>query len=146
MTLKFLGLNLSSAPSAKDAGGERELRHAFVSILDCLSAGRFECAKAAALKSGLVEIIPYIEVIQGAAQTMLADSVDLSMHINESCHIGAKLNKISREINDRSEVMADTIARFSAIPHESRNGAGVGMESMSAIDRINHVVGLTQEG
>ncbi|MDD3021028.1 MAG: methyl-accepting chemotaxis protein [Alphaproteobacteria bacterium] len=83
-------------------------------IIHLVCQGKFEQARDFAKSLSFQEAIEEIEFMKSARQSDLERAVDLSIHVNESSNYGAKLNRISLDINHRSQSMAAALEELSS--------------------------------
>lgn len=86
----------------------------FARIVSLLAAGKFDQARKASEECGLPVILQDIQQLKDKFQRELSHGVDISIHVNESSNYGAKLNRISKDINHRSQGMAAAVEELSA--------------------------------
>lgn len=85
-----------------------------LSIISLIADGKFEQAIKKAGEISFDEASEIIMSMRKMRQTDMERAVNLSIQVNESSNYGAKLNRISTDINHRSQGMAAAIEELSA--------------------------------
>ncbi|MFA7276566.1 MAG: methyl-accepting chemotaxis protein [Pseudobdellovibrionaceae bacterium] len=132
------------------------------SLLNDIALGHYDSALALLRAKDLGTLTASVSQIKTVMQNMLEGNVDLSIRINESSNIGAKLNRISLDINGRAQGMAAALEELStsssSIQNSTQNvfASAQDMKNLvatsistshdleTAIGHINSVVGQTQ--
>lgn len=122
-----------------------------VEILDLLCHGQFEKARALSVSSGYDGFVAPIDLLRNKYQSNLQNIVDLSISVNEASTLGAKLNRISVDTNNRSQGMAAAVEELSASSasiletsksaeihtHEMLQNVEEGVQASQALDVAN---------
>lgn len=122
-----------------------------VEMLDCLCRGQFDTALDLASRHGMEDFAAPIRQLKSKYQSNLQNIVELSISVNEASTLGAKLNRISVDTNNRSQGMAAAVEELSASSasiletsksaethtHEMLQNVEDGVQAAAALDTAN---------
>lgn len=121
MTFSFFSKSTSSSQNAASAASSQEAAAPsgpqitdMESLLGMLCEGKFSQAIEVCEEFGLSSCKEAVLKMKSRYQSDMERTVSLSIHINEASNYGAKLNRISQEINHRSQGMAAALEELSS--------------------------------